>query len=174
MINRRVQSGFTLIEIVIVISVLAVLSAFILPAAFAQLQQAKVEGSIEQASNIASQCNIARRKPLSSVRNADFSVVHTYASLPNWSPISALEALLSADHRIRGINTFGKPFLVRFDERNCYVAVDLDFSEPGIFGQQTEEVGGVTRIIVSSGHRATVSTEWTRYQKRAFFNETSR
>lgn len=163
-----------MLEIGIVFAVISLLAAFILPTAFDQLQTAKVEASIEQANNIASQCDIARRKPRSSVRNADFSVTHTYASLPAWSPTSSIEALLDGDHYIPSVNGFGKPYLVKFDERNCYVAIDLDFSSPGIFGQETAQVGGMTRIIVTGKARGNVSTEWVRHQKRSLLNESSR
>jgi hypothetical protein len=157
-----------------VLSVAGLLVAAILPSAFQQLQLAKVDGSIQQATNIASQCDIARRSPVSSVRNTDLTVTHTYASLPAWSPTSALDAMLADDHNIRSTNAFDRPFLVRFDDRNCYVAIDLDFSEPGIFGQTTTEVGGSTRIIVTSTGRSAVSNESTRLYKRFFLNETSR
>ncbi len=173
-ISGNRESGFTLLEVVIVIAVISLLAAFILPTAFDQLQTAKVEGSIEQANNIAYQCDIARRSPVSSVRNADLSVTHTYASLPTWSPVSSLEALLDADHNIPSVNAFGRPFLVRFDERNCYVAIDLDFSAPGIYGQETVQAGGTTRIIVTGKARGNVSTEWVRHQKRSLLNESSR
>ncbi|WGK63352.1 type II secretion system protein (plasmid) [Halopseudomonas sp. SMJS2] len=172
--SKNRQSGFTLIEISIVVAVISLLAAFILPTAFDQLQTAKVEGSIEQANNIAYQCDIARRSPVSSARNPDFSVTHTYASLPDWSPVSALEAMLDGDHNIRSVNPFGRPFLVRFDERNCYVAIDLDFLAPGIFGQETVQVGGMTRIIVTGKARGNVSTEWVRHQQRSLYNESSR
>lgn len=174
MISRRRQSGFTVLEVSIVVAVLSLMAAFILPTALDQLKTAKVQASIGEAKRLLYVCDIARRNPRSITRHPDLSVTHVHYVIRSFAPTQMMSRYVKGDYDIPSVNAYGKPFLVRFDENNCYVALDLDFSEPGILGQETEEVGGTTRIIVTGKPRGNVSTAWVRHQKRSLLNESSR
>lgn len=172
--RRHIQSGFTLIEIMLVLMVLVLLALMAMPAIFDRLQTAKVEASVMQARSVLQSCDIARRRVVSSVTTANRRVINTYNTLPNWSTTTALQGQLAGNQRLPLKNRFGKDILVRYDSERCYVAVDLDFLLDNYGGHETQVVGGSTRIIVTSRSRAAGSTDWIGHEKRLLHNETYR
>ncbi len=168
------QSGFTLLEIAIVLMVISILALLGVTAFLDRMQTAKVEGSVVQARSILQVCDMARKRVVSSVTSANRRVTHSYNALTNWSTTATLQAQLGGYQKLPAKNKFGKDILVRYDARTCYVAVDLDFRQDNILGLETQVVSGNTRIIVNSRPSATGSTDWVGQQKRVFHNEASR
>ena len=171
----RSSKGFTLVEIVVVLAVIALLSAMAMPFVFERLETAKIEASVGQAQKVLQFVDMARVKVSGSVTSASpLKVTHTQTVIPVWQPVSAVQAILSGPYNIPTTNPFGAPILVRFDSARSYVAVDLPFSIPS-FGWHTVIPNGPnSRIIVSTRPDLKGSVEWVKQQKLFLHEESSR
>lgn len=174
MIIRRDQRGFTLLEIIVVLAVMAVLAAAILPPTIQRFTESKADASIEQAKLVLQVCEIARTKALSTAVDGSGRYTHTYGSLANWSSTSALQALLSKNYNLASTNPLRSQILVKFDAARCYVAVDLPFREDNYGGYQTQTVAGLTRVIVTTRQKRSGYPSWVIHQKRILNEEVSR
>lgn len=175
MSHRTGQSGFTLVEITVVLAVLAMLAAVTVPAIFDRIQSAKVEGAISQARGVLQICDLARKRVLTSTRATNLQVTHSYRTLNNFSSTTVLQSQFTATRNLPVTNAFQLPILVRYDAERCYVAVDLDFSEPNVGGHVTQVLpNGNTRIIVSSRPKLHPGSDWVGQQKRIINNEQTR
>ena len=172
--TKRSMSGFTLLEVVIVIALVGFLAATLTPAISARLEAAKLEAAVGQAQRVLKVVEIARKKILSSSTAANGQVSHTYTTMATWQPISVLVPMLSNNYQLPQVNTFGLPLLVRFDATRSYVAVDLPFLETNYAWHPTQVVGGNTRIIISTKPYKSSSSNWVSHQKRVMHNEIAR
>ncbi|MGF6282088.1 prepilin-type N-terminal cleavage/methylation domain-containing protein [Pseudomonas frederiksbergensis] len=168
------SSGFTLVEIAVVLAILGLLGAAIIPNISDRMLQARAGASIEQARMILQVCESARKNVLTSTMNAQGQMVHTYPSLPNWASTQALQALLSKNYDLPVKNSLGTDFLVKFDSARCYVAVDLTFLQDNYAGMETLTVNGNTRVIVTSKPSRSVNPSWVISQKRFLSGEATR
>lgn len=174
---NKSQQGFTLLELAAVLGILAIIASFLVPVIFEPIRNAKIEGGIEQAKGILASCDLARVKPVASVRAANgVTVTNTYRSDYNsWTNASTLQTILGAGHKMATTNPFGRPYLFKMSSAGCLVALELDSLIDGWAGYQTEVQGGRTRIIVGSSNRkSSVAPEWVRHQKRILSGETFR
>ncbi|MCT8162753.1 type II secretion system protein (plasmid) [Pseudomonas fulva] len=172
--NRRAQAGFTLIEIVIALAIIAVLAVAVLPPSLERLTEAKIEASLGQARTVLQVCDIARTKVLSTTVDSSGKYTHTYASMPAWSTTATLQSKLTADYNLPADNPLGTKIMVKFDSARCYVAVDLPFLQDNYGGYVTETVGGKTRVIVSTRTKNSAYPAWVVNQKRMLHDEETR
>lgn len=161
-------------EVAVVMAIITLFSIFFVPAVFKQMQSAKVEAAIKQANNILQNCEMARRKVISSTFDVRLNVTHTYASIPNWAGTAVIEGQVGGGLTLPRNNAFGNPILVKNDSHRCYVAVDLGFLLNGDAGYETETIGSSTRIIVSARPSLGASVDWVIQQKKMLSNETTR
>lgn len=168
------QRGFTLLEVIIAIAIIGLLAAALIPTIGARIEDARLQASVKQAQNVLQIVELARRKISSSSTAANGQVTHTYSSMPNWQPTSAVAVILGGSYNLPPSNTFGLPLLVRFDDKRSYVAVDLPFLEADYTMHPTQTVGGRTRIIISTDPSKYASTGWVSHQKRVMHNENTR
>ncbi len=175
MIRTR-QSGFTLLELVLVLAILAIMMSVLLPLFAEPLRNAKIRGGVEQAKQIIATCDLARVKPISSVRNpTNLVVTHTYRpAITSWTDVSTLKTMLTGDHFIPPENPFGRPYLFKMTDRACLVAVELDSLIEGWEGFETEVEGPRSRIIVGTPLSRGAPALWIKNQKRTLSGEYSR
>lgn len=171
---RNAQAGFTLMEIIFVLAIIAVLTAAILPPALERITEAKVEGSIGQAQMILQICEIARTKALTTSVDAQGRYTHTYGSLDNWASTTVLQSKLTTNYHLPTKNALDTQILVKFDAARCYVAVDLPFLQSDYGGYSTETVGGKTRVIVTARIKNSAYPSWVVNQKRIMHDEETR
>lgn len=174
MSTRRAQAGFTLIEIIVALAIIALLSVALLPPSFERVTESKIEASIGQAQSILQVCDIARTKVLTTSVDGSGRYSHTYASMPNWSTTATLQTKLANDYNLPADNALGTKILVKFDAARCYVAVDLPFLQDNYGGLVTETVGGKTRLILSTRPRNAAYPSWVVNQKRMLHDEETR
>lgn len=172
--TRRAQAGFTLLEIVFALAIIALLSVAVLPPSVERVTEAKIEASLGQARTVLQVCDIARTKVLGTTVDSSGKYTHTYASMPTWSTTATLQAKLSADYKLPADNALGTKIMVKFDSARCYVAVDLPFLLDGYGGYVTETVGGNTRVIVSTRTKNSAYPSWVVNQKRMLHDEETR
>tara|TARA_R110002124_G_scaffold128157_15_gene288684 strand:+ start:8365 stop:8892 length:528 start_codon:yes stop_codon:yes gene_type:complete len=168
--------GFTLIELTITLSVIAILITTLLPGIFEQWHKAKIRGAVEQARQVLMTCELARKKPISAVQDPLTLVVNTIyrPNVEAWTKISALDSMLTGDHYLPEANPLGRPYYFKMYANTCLVAVELDDHIDGWEGYKTEDIGSRTRIIVSTTPRGNASSAWVRNQKRVLSGELSR
>jgi prepilin-type N-terminal cleavage/methylation domain-containing protein len=172
--SRDAQAGFTLLEIIFVLAIMAILSTAILPPVLERITEAKVEGSIGQAQMILQICEIARTKVLATSVDARGRYTHTYGSLDNWASTTVLQSKLTTNYDLATKNALGSQILVKFDAARCYVAVDLPFLQSDYGGYSTETVGGKTRVIVTTRIKNSSYPSWVVNQKRILHDEETR
>lgn len=171
---RRAQRGFTLIEIIFVLAIIAILTAAILPPSLERITEAKVDASLDQARSILQVCDIARTKALTTTVDGNGVYSHTYGSLVDWSSTASLQSKLTSDYNLPDKNPLNSQILVKFDAARCYVAVDLPFLQDNYGGYDTETVGGKTRVIVTTRPRTSAYPAWVVNQKRMLHDEETR
>ncbi|MGE8065115.1 type II secretion system protein [Pseudomonas sp. NPDC089569] len=170
----RRSAGFTLVELAVVLAILGMLSMVIMSDVFDRMQQGRADAAIEQARSVLQVCEVARKTVLSSAINAQGVMIHTYPSLPNWSPTQDLQGLLSQNYDLPAKNAVNTDILVKFDSARCYVAVDLPFLQDNYGGLETVTINGKTRVVVSSKPVRSVSPIWVTSQKLNLNGETTR
>lgn len=169
------SKGFTLLEVVVVIAVVAILSALLIPFLFERLQTARIEASVRQAQRVLQFTDMARVKVNSSTTaTTPLKVSHSQPVMPTWQSIAALEAVLVTNYNIPTTNPFGAPILVRFDARRSYVAIDLPFEIPNYGWHTVVPNGPNSRIIVSTRPDQERMVEWVKQQKLFLHEEPSR
>ncbi|MFL1449355.1 Tfp pilus assembly protein FimT/FimU [Pseudomonas tritici] len=170
------QAGFTLLEVMVVMAVMGIISAFMIPYIAEPIRNAKIKGSVEQAKEVVAACNLVRMTPVSSTRNpVTLVVTHVYHSdYTSWTPVATLKSMLSADYPLPTENSFNRPIYFKMVERSCSVAVELDGLIDGWEGYATETDGARTRIIVRNSTRSTSGPVWVQHQKRFLTGESVR
>lgn len=166
---NRAQGGFTLVELIVVLAVIALITTFLIPVIQEPIRHARIEGGIEQAKGILASCDLVRVKPVSSVRSADgLTVTHSYRTgYATWTDATVLRTLVDPAHSVVTVNPFGFPYYFRMSSSECLVALEIDEVIDGWVGLPTEVVNGRTRIIVGSNSRKPmVNPDWVHHQKR--------
>lgn len=173
---RAQQAGFTAIEMVVVLAIIAIILAFMLPVIAEPIDQAKIRGAVSQAKEIVAACNVARVSPASTSRNnTTLFVTSTYGpGYSSWTNVSVLKGLLSSDYVIPGENPFGNPYYFKMTDKACTVAVELNWTVDGWEGYELEAAGNRTRIIVATPARSTAGPAWVQQQKRLLTGESIR
>jgi prepilin-type N-terminal cleavage/methylation domain-containing protein len=173
---RARQAGFTAIEMVVVLAIIAIILAFMLPIIAEPIEQAKIRGAVSQAKEIVAACNVARVSPASTSRNATTLVVSsTYGpGYSAWTAVSVLKGLLSSDYVIPDENPFGNPYYFKMTDKSCTVAVELNRTVDGWEGYDLETAGTKSRIIVATPARSTAGPAWVQHQKRLLTGESIR
>ncbi len=173
---RVKQGGFTAIEMVVVLAIIAIILAFMLPVIAEPIGNAKIKGAVSQAKEIVTACNVARVTPTSTSRNATTLVVSTTyrADYASWTNVSVLKGMLSSNYVIPDENPFGNPYYFKMTERSCTVAVELDREIDGWEGYDLESAGPRSRIIVATPARSTSGPAWIQHQKRLLTGESIR
>ncbi|MEX6780264.1 type II secretion system protein [Pseudomonas aeruginosa] len=173
---RARQAGFTAIEMVVVLAIIAIILAFMLPVIAEPIDQAKIKGAVSQAKEIVAACNVARVSPASTSRNSTTLVVSsTYGpTYNNWTDVSVLKGKLSSNYVIPDENPFGNPYYFKMTDKSCSVAVELDWQVDGWEGYDLETVGTRSRIIVATPARSTAGPAWVQHQKRLLTGESIR
>lgn len=172
----RRQGGFTAIEMVVVMAIIAIILAFMVPNIMEPIRNAKIRGAVSQAKEIVAACDLVRVTPASTSRDAsNYKVTSFYgAQYTGWTDVATLKAKLSTDYNLPTSNPFDRPYLFKMTERACTVAVELDAHIDGWEGYDTEEAGSRTRIIVGTPARSTAGPAWVQHQKRLLTGETIR
>ncbi|HBO2935302.1 TPA: type II secretion system protein [Pseudomonas aeruginosa] len=170
------QEGFTAIEMVVVLAIIAIILAFMLPVIAEPIEQAKIRGAVSQAKEIVAACNVARVTPASTSRNATTLVVSsTYGpGYSAWTNVSVLKSRLSSDYVIPDENPFGNPYYFKMTDMSCTVAVELNRTVDGWEGYDLETAGSKSRIIVATPARSTAGPAWVQHQKRLLTGESIR
>lgn len=173
--DRR-QGGFTAIEMVVVLAIIAIILAFMVPYIMEPIRNAKITGAVSQAKEIVAACDLVRVTPASTSRDpSNYKVNSFYGALyTGWTDVTTLKAKLSTDYDLPTNNPFDRPYLFKMTERTCTVAVELDVHIDGWEGYETEESGSRTRIIVGTPARSTAGPAWVQHQKRLLTGETIR
>ncbi|WP_121498434.1 type II secretion system protein [Pseudomonas aeruginosa] len=173
---RERQAGFTAIEMVVVLAIIAIILAFMLPVIAEPIEHAKIRGAVSQAKEIVAACNVARVSPASTSRNATTLVVSsTYGpGYSAWTAVSVLKGLLSSDYVIPDENPFGNPYYFKMTDKSCTVAVELNRTVDGWEGYDLETAGTKSRIIVATPARSTAGPAWVQHQKRLLTGESIR
>lgn len=174
MSNR--QKGFTLIELVVVLSIIALMLAFMTPYIMEPIRNAKIAGAVQQAKEVVSACNLVRVGPASSSRDPiNNKVYNAYGPLyTSWTNATTLKAKLASDYYLPTVNPFGQAYLFKMGEKTCTAAVDLDVQIDGWEGYELESIGSRTRIIVGLPARGGSAPAWVLHQKRLLNAETIR
>lgn len=175
MMNR--QEGFTLIELMVVLSIIMMLLSFLTPSIFEQYKFAQIRGAVEQGHQILNTCELARQKATIAVRNSVTLQVTTsfHGEVTDWTSVTQLDALLDGDHYLPVMSPFNTPYLFKMQERFCTVGVQVDEALDGWEGYETSPLaGGHTLIQVSTPYAKPVTTDWVQFQKRTLSGETSR
>lgn len=174
----RKERGFTLLEITVSLTIIAIILAVAAPAIAITVWETKVRGGIEEAKKVVSVCELARVVPLNAVRSSASDMVlvnSTYRSpYTNWSNASLLKSMLSGNSPVPNANPFDKPYVFRMYEHYCEVGFDLDKRIESWEGYRVEQVGSFSRIIVDTPATHHLSPEWVRLQKRFLHEESSR
>lgn len=169
------SKGFTLLEVIVVIAVVAFLSALIIPFLFERLETARIEASVGQAQKVLQFVDMARVKVNSSVTaTTPLKVTHNQPVMPAWQNVAALQAILVTNYNIPTTNPFGSPILVRFDATRSYVAIDLPFTIPNYGWHTVVPNGPSSRIIISTRPDQERMVEWVKQQKLFLHEEPSR
>lgn len=171
---RSYQSGFTLVEITVVLVIIGVLATFLTPPIAKRMEVAKIESSILQANNILQFCEMARRNVLSTSLDSRLTATHLYATIPTWAQTDVLEAQIGAGIKIARLNPFDNPILVKNDSHRCYVGIDIGFLLDNAAGYITQTVNGKSRIIISARPKLGSSVDWVIKQKRLLNSEDTR
>lgn len=173
---RGRQAGFTVIELMVVILIIAVLTVFLMPSIWQPIRDAKITGGVAQAKEIVSACDLLRVTPLSSTRDtSNQKVTPTYGPLyASWTDAAVLSSKLSSDYSLPTENPFGRPYYFKMTERTCTVAVELDELIDGWEGYDIETAGTRTRIVVSTPARDMAGAAWVQQQKRLLTGESIR
>lgn len=172
----RRQGGFTAIEMVVVMAIIAIILGLMIPNIMEPIRNAKIRGAISQAKEIVAGCDLVRITPASTSRDAtNYKVTSLYGTqYTGWTDVAILTAKLSSDYNLPTTNPFDRPYLFKMTERACSVAVELDDHIDGWEGYDTEEAGSHTRIIVGTPTRSTAGPAWVEHQKRLLNGETIR
>ena len=173
---RQRQSGFTMVELIVTLSVIAIMLSFLVPNIWRPITDAKIRGAVSQAKQLVSTCDLVRVTPVSTSRDAtNLKVTKNYGpEYSSWTDVSVLKAKLSSDYTMPTENPFGRPYLFKMSERSCVVAVDLDELIEGREGYDLETVGTRTRIVVGTPARSMAGPGWVQQQNRFLTGETIR
>jgi prepilin-type N-terminal cleavage/methylation domain-containing protein len=170
----KLQRGFTLAEITVVLFIIGVLASLLTPPIMKRMETAKIESSIAQATNVLQYCEMARRNVLATSIDTKLTATHQYATIPSWAETDVLEAQIGAGISIARLNPFGNPILVKNDSRRCYVGIDIGFLLNNAAGYTTQTVNGKTRIIISARPKLGSSVDWVIKQKKLLNSEITR
>lgn len=170
------QAGFTVIELIVTMSVIAIMTWYLTPDMWRPINNAKIAGGVAQAKRIVSACNLVRVSPISTSRDtATQKVTKVYGpEYSAWTNVSVLNAKLSADYNLPTENPLGRPYYFKMTERTCVVAVELDELIEGWEGYELETAGTRTRIIVGTPTSSMAGPSWVQEQNRFLTGETIR
>jgi prepilin-type N-terminal cleavage/methylation domain-containing protein len=174
MVSR--SRGYTLLELMIVISIIAIFMAMFLPLIYRPIRDARIAGGVEQAKEVVSACNVVRVKAISSVRNAvNQQVTNTFGpQYTTWTNASVLQGKLSSSYDLPDLNPFGLPYLFKMTDQTCSVAIEVDEVLDSWRGFDIEAAGSNTRIIVNIPARGIAGPVWVEEQKRLLSAEPTR
>jgi len=172
----RRQGGFTAIEMVVVLAIIAIVLLFMTPLIMEPIRHAKIKGAVAQAKEIVSACNLVRVSPASTTRNTtNQQVTSTYGPVyASWTNVATLKARLSSDYIIPTVNPFDRPYLFKMTDKACTAAVELDVQIDGWEGYDIEQAGTRTRIVVGTPARSMAGPSWVLHQKRLLTGESIR
>lgn len=173
---KRRQAGFTMIELVVVLAVIAIMTWYLVPNIWEPIHDAKIRGAVAQAKEIVSACDLVRVTPISTSRDAsNQKVTKVYGPVYTaWTDASFLKTKLSVDYSMPSENPFGRPYYFKMTERSCSAAVELDGLIDGWEGYELETAGTRTRIIVGTPARSMAGPGWVQQQNRLLTGETIR
>ncbi len=142
------QNGFTLIELVLVITVIAVLSAVFTTNSFQKLDTAKINVTLTQAQNIANTAEKIRTNALSSMIDANGIYQYTYATLPANSTVSSMYLMLGSTSPYPDDSPFGTTYLINVNANVSTVTVNIPF-DVNLPGVLNTPVGATTDITIT-------------------------
>ncbi|MCF5371287.1 type II secretion system protein [Pseudomonas syringae] len=164
----RSHRGYTLVEIMVVLALISLILFAMAPILYEPYHQAKIKGSVSQAKEIVTSCNLVRVGPTSStLESSNQKVTNVFHSqYTNWTEVSTLKSLLADGQKLPSLNGLGRPYLFKMTADTCLVAVELDETITAWEGYQVETSDGRSKIIVGVEARRSAGPQWLGVQKR--------
>lgn len=170
------QKGFTLIEILAVLSVFSALTILVSMQLTNRIERGELEVSIQQARAIAKQVNELRRRPTSTVRQANDQVTLLFGNNTNSSELTIEDFNTQFNTRFDTRSSFDTPFRVKTTPYTTVVIFNVPFEDANPVEASVRKLTNLTTDVsiieqVSSHAAQNKRVKWV---KRVLYQEQTR